>query len=883
MNMLWLRSLLRGRWGRQLGSAGGLAVTVALLATLGAFIASSAPTMARRALATLNLDWQVLLAPGANPQPVEAALRKTAPIEALQLAGYADVAGLSAQSGGTTQTTGPGKALGLPAAYAHDFAQQIQLLQGSADGVLIASQTASNLHVTVGDTVTVQRMGLAPVDLKITGIVSLPNADSLFQAVGVPAGTAPQSPPDNVLLLPDAQWHAVFDPQAAVRPDSVRTQLHVRFARAALPADPGDAFVQAQRMANHVESAIAGSAAIANNLAARLDGVRADALYARVLFLFLGVPGVILAVLVTLAVAGSGAERRTREQALLRVRGASRPQILGLAAWEGAAIGTVGVIAGLAVAALTSHLGLALVSLRPAALWFAGAALVGYVLAAAAFLVPAWHEATHATIATARSQALREKPRLWQRIYVDLILLALGVAVFWNVARTGYQIVLATEGVAQTSVHYEAFLAPVLLWIGTGLLWMRLAQAILGRGRNLLARAAAPLVGPVSTAVAASLARQRRRIATGVALVALAFAFAAATAIFNTTYDAQARVDAELTNGADVTVTGTSATPAGPLLPALQKIPGVLGAQPLMHRYAYVGADLQDIFGIDAQSIGTATTLADAYFTNITAAKALALLRETPNGVLVSEETVKDFQLQLGDTLNLRLQSAADHQYHLVPFRFVGVVKEFPSAPKDSFLVANAAYLAQQTGMRDAEVVLLRAPLSAATVAQAARTAAAGLPGLRITTLGEAQALIGSSLTAVDLRRLTQVELAFSVLMIAGVAGLVLGLGLAERRRSFAILSALGARTSQIAAFLWGEGAMIVLGGALLGLPAGFGIAQTLVTMLAGAFDPPPQTLQVPWGYLSLTVATALAFGALAVVLIQRASQRPDLEALRAG
>ncbi|MDE2046770.1 MAG: ABC transporter permease, partial [Betaproteobacteria bacterium] len=176
MNMLWLRSLLRGRWGRQLGSASGLAVTVALLATLGAFIASSAPTMARRALATLNLDWQLLLAPGANPQPVEAALRESAPIEALQLVGYADVAGLSAQSGGTTQTTGPGKALGLPVGYAHDFAQQIQLLQGSADGVLIASQTASNLHVAVGDTVTVQRMGLTPVDLKITGIVSLPNA-----------------------------------------------------------------------------------------------------------------------------------------------------------------------------------------------------------------------------------------------------------------------------------------------------------------------------------------------------------------------------------------------------------------------------------------------------------------------------------------------------------------------------------------------------------------------------------------------------------------------------------------------------------------------------------------------------------------------------------
>jgi hypothetical protein len=57
-------------------------------------------------------------------------------------------------------------------------------------------------------------------------------------------------------------------------------------------------------MANNIEVRIAGSAALANNLAARLDGVRDDALYAKVLFLFLGAPGVVLAALVTAEVAG---------------------------------------------------------------------------------------------------------------------------------------------------------------------------------------------------------------------------------------------------------------------------------------------------------------------------------------------------------------------------------------------------------------------------------------------------------------------------------------------------------------------------------------------------------------------------------------------------
>ena len=52
-------------------------------------------------------------------------------------------------------------------------------------------------------------------------------------------------------------------------------------------------------------------------------------------------------------------------------------------------------------------------------------------------------------------------------------------------------------------------------------------------------------------------------------MAALALAFATSTAIFNTTYSGQARVDAELTNGADVTVSGTMANPAGPQLGTL--------------------------------------------------------------------------------------------------------------------------------------------------------------------------------------------------------------------------------------------------------------------------------------------------------------------------
>ena len=83
-------------------------------------------------------------------------------------------------------------------------------------------------------------------------------------------------------------------------------------------------------------------------------------------------------------------------------------------------------------------------------------------------------------------------------------------------------------------------------------------------------------------------------------MTALAVAFGASTAIFNTTYNGQARVDAELTNGADVTAFGTTGQSGGPASRRRWRaLPGVTAAEPMQHRYAYVGADLQDLFGID--------------------------------------------------------------------------------------------------------------------------------------------------------------------------------------------------------------------------------------------------------------------------------------------
>ena len=457
---LWLRGAMVGRAGRTLGSISGIALTVAFLASLGTFVASSTQTMAHRAIAHVPIDWQVQLSQKADAVAVVAAIHQSDAEALVRSVGYADTSGLSAVVGGSTQSTGPGKVIGIEPDYVARFPNQISLLLGSLDGALIATQTATNLHVAPGDTVSLQRVGLPPVDIVIAGVVNLPNADALFASIGVPVGTAPQAPPDNVLIVPMPMWRTLFDAQRSTRPDTVRMQLHVRLSHTALPSDPGTAYLQAVSLVSAVALKVPGDAAFANNLAARLDSVRADALYARVLFLFLGAPGVVLALLVTLSVTTSGADRRRREQSLLRIRGASATAIVRLAAYEAAAVGVAGVLLGLLIATVTARW---LWQLNAAALmapWFVLAAALGMALAIAAVVIPSWRMANQSTVAAARMEFLQRREPLWRRGFLDVILLGIGALVYWTVARSGYDVVVATEGSRRRPCTTRRFSGP---------------------------------------------------------------------------------------------------------------------------------------------------------------------------------------------------------------------------------------------------------------------------------------------------------------------------------------------------------------------------------------------------------------------------------------
>ena len=194
----------------------------------------------------------------------------------------------------------------------------------------------------------------------------------------------------------------------------------------------------------------------------------------------------------------------------------------------------------------------------------------------------------------------------------------------------------------------------------------------------------------------------------------------------------------------------------------------------------------------------------------------------------------------------------------------------------------DAALLLQDDRLvKGAEVVLIRAAGDPSALHPRVAAVVKDLAGAKVRDIDEVSKLIGSSLTAIDLAGLTRLELAYAVILAACATGLVLALGVLDRRRSFAVMAALGAKPRQLLAFLRGEAVLIFGAGALFGTLTGAVVAWMLVVLLTGVFDPPPDRLSIPWLYLGALFATVAGSIILAIHLVGRRMEVSPVAALR--
>ena len=267
--------------------------------------------------------------------------------------------------------------------------------------------------------------------------------------------------------------------------------------------------------------------------------------------------------------------------------------------------------------------------------------------------------------------------------------------------------------------------------------------------------------------VVSSLGRRATAVNRGLVVIGLLLAFAVSLGVFTATYDQQAKVDAQLTLGADVTVTSPPGVAGSSNLAAkVASVPGVAATTAVNHSYAYVGpgppGHLRDRRRpASARRPPCATPTSSA----ASADQMMSRLASTPDGILVSLETITDYSLHPGDLLRLRVLDQSTGRFRVAPFHVVGTVQEFPSAPRDSFMVANLGYLDRLTHSGPNVVF---AKTSRSPPAVASRIAAATAPlGTEVKNIDQQTAQTVTSITTVDLTGISHLEEAFAIVLVA--------------------------------------------------------------------------------------------------------------------
>jgi len=869
---------------RSLAALVGVAIASALITSVLLFGTASGATVTRRALADLPVDAQVVLSSGAGADGALATLKADPAVHAVSAFELAHFDSAATSRSGTATQTSVGVLVGVDPSYAATTGLFMPSSGSIAPGeIAISRDLASNLGAVPGDSIAFALPGGGSVTLRVSGIVSIAGADLILGPIDAAHRAAGANPPVNVAVMSRADLEALVlskipanataaDPATAGSAPSgtttpvfaadpaVRREFHVRLDHAQLPGDPVAAQTWLDTVRRRVERQGAGTFVWVDDATASLEPLAADLAWGQILFIFLALPGILLALALSRLAADATADTTRRHAALLRARGATRPQLRSV--FVGATI-LAALIGSLLGVALGLVIGLSLFGAELASAGLTGAllraALVSIVLtttlATLAAILPLRAQLSE-EIASGRQELQRTRAPLWKRLFLDVLALVAGAVVYVIAGGSGIHPVLNAEGNPTVTLALTSFVAPLLFWAGGTLLLLRVVGALLRRSGRL-ATVLGRLLGPGGDLAGRSLTARATAASRAIVVLALAVGFATSVLVFDATYRQQQRIDAALTLGADLKATPAAATPA--LAVAQLAGPGIAATTPFVDRVVYVGPEAQDLLAIDAATLPAVAPLADSFFGGSTAAGAIDALRARPDAILVSAETARDYSIVPGDRIRIRVPDASG-TLRAVDFTMAGIALEFPTAPKDAFLVANLSYVVAQTGNDRISFVLARADgdVGAASASLAHRLGA----GWQVADLRTTTARLANSITSVDLSSLASLDIAFAVLIAAVGVTLFLLAGLAERRREFATLIAIGAEPGQVRASLIGETLFIGVAGVATGLLTGGFVGIALLQVLAGVFDPPADLPAIP-----LTLIGAMT-GAIVVALL---------------
>jgi len=861
MTTAWLLRRTVRRSPRRLAlEAVGVAFPVAMLAATLLFIDAAVQSMTPTALDPVQVEMRA----------VAKSLDADIPEVSRKLAGVPGVARVEPFAA-TNVVVDPGNGAQVTArlfavdpAYLADH-PWIHVVDGDLDqGVLLDQSVRSAPGFESPTSVTIGLPGDAPslaLALPVGGTIDLRGASTWFSIpygevqgdiVTVPRSVVVDFATFEKSILPVLRsWAASgglppFDPGSDELPPA-SLEAHITIDHAAYPVDPGQAATWSGQLQKVLGRRAEVPIVVADNAAEALIASQDDATNAKILFLLLGIPGVLVAGALGLAGASSLVEAHRREEALLRLRGATSNQVVRLAIAQAALAGVIGSAIGLVAALVAASAAIG----RP--VWQgvpSDALALSSVLAVSAGglttavrVIRLRRSSRRPDVAADRRILERGWSPVWRRARLDLVALGVGIAILAvNVVSGGLQ-QSPIEGPSLALAFY-VLLAPIALWIGAVLLLIRGPLALLA----FVARPEATRLLPSwPGATLRWLGRRPARMAVSLALGSLAIAFATLVLTFTATYQTARDVDARAAIGADLRL-----TPGDPRFALPPLGPEVATVSPVRLVPARVETDRKTILALDLTTYSGAASVAPRMIEGA----GIDGLAGHPDGVLIDSEIAQSFEVKPGDMLPLTIFPDDFENSSDIELRVVGVFSSFPPTSAAAELVTSVTTLPRAT------TVPVDFYLASVDPAHSPTDVAASLrEGLLAGMFGAATALPPAErgLTALNLVGLSGIEsLGASLAAALGVA--ILGaFVILERRREFAILATVGADNRQILTGPALEGAVATIGSVAIGLPVGLGLGMLAVRVIGLFFTLAPPLLTVPVAELSALVLFMIA------------------------
>jgi len=866
-------------------------VTLAIVLISGTFIAVDSSAWA-------TLDAMLRDVPGdfwASTYPSNHTVNATALREAfLSVSGVLDVSvyrPLPTQSLGLEVGNGSGAYAGWVDAYGIEpdhlpsFLRGIPV-NGSLDlprgSIALSTTLATQLRVGIGDPFYVSnRVWDSTVNATVTFRVNFTVAALLTTpANGFPVGFCGGfcgSPTSlAVVNLRDMDW--VEGGLDLTNHSSVSdyAQIWIDRARFVNPYDIDGTERALFRLGRELQGAYPVFGNVGDNLTPVLDRFAQTMSSERLVFLLLSAPAVLLGLyLGAVGVELTHGERR-REIAILKTRGSSGGQMVGLLIAEATLGGLAAAALGLLAGALFSHFLVGVVNplANPAILGSEGVVLSPGTVATVAllsvlFMAAASYRSARRTAQLPIVETLRYyapgETQVRYRPLIDVILVTLGTATFafaWlTQAQPGSFLTFLLGGV------FFALLpaAPIFLILGA----TRLATRSTGRVYDWAAWASKPFARDLHHVIRRNLSRNPRRSANVAVIVALGLGFGLFAYGLLGSQEAYQIRTARAIVGGDIAVWGASYAPE--LERNLTNLPEVAG----LTRFTDVpgspdfgGLYGPYVFALDPDSYLNVTQPESWYFVGLTPAEAKSILK-TEGEFLVTERYLREQLLELGQVVGVQLTivnyTTGSEETFRVEGTIRGVVRVLPGTSRGSAEIPQAIYGSYATFRsilengsrfypgRDNFLINLRKGADWRT-AKADIQDVVNRDPLRLSDatvavfeeMVEGQA--ASPLTQAFLGFI-RTEIVFLAVILTAGLGLTLYAASLEREAEFAAIVARGASRRQTSGLLVGEGFCIVLVGVAFG--AGIGVLASYLGMEFFLTGPPgtPQAL-VPFFFV---------------------------------